>query len=237
MPERYLLGTAPERVVEHARIVHARALGTPTVAVLSSDSGASAELCVVADDRPGLLASISAALAANRLAVLEAQIYSRSRPDGGSEAVDLFFVRAPGVIAAEELRRTAHKVECDLAAILDDRLVADELVRPRIEAVQSARRSPSIKTEVIVDNRASAGLTVVEVFTRDRPALLYLLARAFRDLKLSIQIAKINTEGTRVADVFYVSDANGSKLESVERIDEVRSRIKASLERIVSEGS
>lgn len=237
MPERYLLGTAPERIAEHARIVLSRTSGAPSVAVLSTESGASAELCVVADDRSGLLACIAAALATNRLAVLEAQIYSRTRPDGSSEAVDLFFVRGAGELSTEELHRTAHKVERDLADMLEGRVSADEIVRPRIEAFRSERRSPPVRTEVAIDNRASAGLTVVEVFTRDRPALLYLLARSFRDLKLSIQIAKINTEGTRVADVFYVSEANGTKLDSVERIEEVRSRIKASLEPIASEGS
>jgi [protein-PII] uridylyltransferase len=237
MPERYLLGTAPERILQHARVVLARSPGAPSVAVLSTDSGASAELCVVADDRPGLLAAIAAALAANRLAVLEAQIYSRTRPDGQREAVDLFFVRAAGDIGDTEFHRTANKVQRDLVDVLAASVSADELVRPRIAAFRSERRSPPVRTEVAIDNRASAGLTVVEVFTRDRPALLYLLARAFRDLELSIQIAKINTEGTRVADVFYVSEATGSKLETVERVEQVRQGILASIAHFASEGS
>ena len=100
-----------------------RAPHRPAVAVLSAPSGASAELCVVADDRPGLLASISAVLAANRLGVLEAQRdNSRTRADGLDEAVDLFFVRAPGDGSLEDVRRSALKAERDLAAVLDGSL-------------------------------------------------------------------------------------------------------------------
>ena len=41
------------------------------------------ELCVAADDRPGLLASIAAALAANRLDILTAHIFVRPLVSGG----------------------------------------------------------------------------------------------------------------------------------------------------------
>ena len=62
-------------------------------------------------------------------------------------------------------------------------------------------------TEVIIDDRASPRHTVIEVFAKDRPGLLYALAKAMHELGLSIALSKINTEGTRVADVFYVSEA------------------------------
>ena len=45
------------------------------------------------------------------------------------------------------------------------------------------------------------------------------------DLGLSIATAKINTEGTRVADVFYVSERDGSKLAPGARTDEVRAKL------------
>ena len=44
-------------------------------------------LCVVAGDRPGLLAGIAAALAANRLDIHAAQIHSRRLADGSQQAV------------------------------------------------------------------------------------------------------------------------------------------------------
>ena len=66
-------------------------------------------------------------------------------------------------------------------------------------------------TEVQVDDRASPRHTVVEVFAKDRPGLLYQLAHALHELGLSIALSKINTEGTRVADVFYVNELDGRR--------------------------
>ena len=63
-----------------------------------------------------------------------------------------------------------------------------------------------------IDDRASARQTVIEVLTRDRPGLLFTLADALHELGLSIAVAKINTEGNRVADVFYVTEADGTKI-------------------------
>ena len=74
--------TAPESIVQHARIVQERGDRVATVGRVPSRHTEAAELCVVADDRPGLLARIAAAITANRLEVLAAQVYSRQCSDG-----------------------------------------------------------------------------------------------------------------------------------------------------------
>ena len=77
-------------------------------------------------------------------------------------------------------------------------------------------------TEVFVDDRASPRHTVIEVFAKDRPGLLHTLAQALHDLGLSIVLSKINTEGSKVADVFYVNELDGSKVEPGERFKTIR---------------
>ncbi len=84
--------------------------------------------------------------------------------------------------------------------------------------------TPHVATEVSVDHRATAH-TVIEVTTRDRPALLFWLANTVQEAGLAISLAKINTEGNRVADVFYVADASGAKLADPARIEELKRRI------------
>jgi len=66
---------------------------------------------------------------------------------------------------------------------------------------------------VLVDHRASEEHTVLEVTTLDRPGVLFIIANTLFELGLSISVAKINTEGTRVADVFYVTEQHGKKVE------------------------
>jgi [protein-PII] uridylyltransferase len=79
-----------------------------------------------------------------------------------------------------------------------------------------------VPTEVVFDNRASPRHTIVDVYARDRPGLLRALAQALHDVGLSIALSKINTEGARVADVFYVREADGSKVVPGARQDEIR---------------
>ena len=86
-----------------------------------------------------------------------------------------------------------------------------------------------------VDDRASPKYTVIEVVARDRPGLLFALADALYRLGLSIAVAKINTEGSGVADVFYVSEADGRKVAPGKRSQEVQSRLLALLEGLEGE--
>jgi [protein-PII] uridylyltransferase len=238
MPERYLLANAPESIVEHARVVRDRGAHAAHVARVPSRHPEVAELCVVADDRPGLLASIAAAITANRLEVLAAQVYCHARrpvasatpPVGEAEALDVFWVRDRDG-GTEGVEHVMPRLARDLDEVCSGRVDASELLRARLgsNSPWRERPSPAVATEVLFDDRASPSHTVVEVFAKDRPGLLHTLARALHELHLSIAVSKINTEGTRVADVFYVTEAPGTKI-SPRRHDEVRAALVRAVE-------
>ena len=232
MPERYLLANAPESIAAHAAASLARGEGGGAkrvhAALLPSRHPEFAELCVVAADRPGLLARIAAAITAGRLEVLAAQVYSRPRAGSVAgkddvEAVDLFWVR-DRVDGAEGAARATARLARDLDDVCSGAVDPDELLRRRTGTASPWRErpSPAVLTEVVVDDRASPRHTVVEVFAKDRPGLLYTIARAMHELGLSIALSKINTEGTKVADVFYVTELDGSKVSSGERFKAIR---------------
>jgi [protein-PII] uridylyltransferase len=228
MPERYLLANRPESIVHHARVVGERGARAAHVALVPYRHPDAAELCVVASDRPGLLASIAAAMTANRLEVLAAQVYSRSTGDeergrgsGAVEAVDLFWVRDEGGL--EGVERALGRLARDLDDVCAGRVDPAALLASRVgsRSPWRERPSPAVPTEVLVDDRASPRHTVVEVFARDRPGLLYVLARGLHELGLSIVLSKITTEGTRVADVFYVNELDGKKVTPGPRYREI----------------
>jgi [protein-PII] uridylyltransferase len=99
-----------------------------------------------------------------------------------------------------------------IADLVSGRIAASTLLERRSKLPNWARTGPRIKTEIGVDNKASRQYTVVDVYTRDRPELLYAIANTLHRHGLSIALAKVNTEGRRVADVFYVQSAEGGKL-------------------------
>lgn len=230
MPDRYLLANAPEAIVAHARVALEReATGARVHASLvPSRHPEVSEICVVAGDAPGLLARIAAAITASRLEVLGAEVYSRTIRSAGrggaeqTEAVDLFWVRdARG--GADGVAQALPRLLRDLERVCSGEVAAEDLLAERVGASPWRERpSPAVLSEVVVDDRASPRHTVVEVFAKDRPGLLYSLAGAFHGLGLSIALSKINTEGTKVADVFYVNELNGAKVAVGPRFREIR---------------
>ncbi len=218
MPPRYVLATRPESIAAHARIARSRGHRQVAVGLGPHPSAAHVEVCVVARDRPGLLARIAAALAASRLEVSAAFINTR----GEGEAVDIFVVRDPG----ESIGQKLAQVETDLIELCEDRVAPGDLVASRLgESLPWAtRKTPDVRTRVVFDDRTSPHSTIIEVFAKDEPGLLFRLAHALDAAGVSIVLSKINTEGTKVADVFYVQEVDGRKV-AANRLAFIRERL------------
>jgi [protein-PII] uridylyltransferase len=233
LPERYLLANPTPAIVAHADLARAQAAkrGDVELARVPSRHPEAAEICVAATDRPGLLAAITAAFAASRLEVHAAEIHSREVEPGFVQALDLFWVRDRGE-GVEGVDRAIPNLVRDIRAVLAGDVDATELARRRGTSAWGDRPSPHVAARVALDPAASSRHTVLEVVARDRPGLLFTVAGALHKLGLSIAVAKINTEGTRVADVFYVSEADGSKIAPGRRSQEIHDGVQAALDRL-----
>jgi [protein-PII] uridylyltransferase len=230
LPERYFYANDPQAIVEHALFAHAAQSRVSSVRQ-AAVSHPYFELWVVADDRPGLLATITATLSHSKLKVRSAQVYSWIGQDGQSRSLDIFWVRGPE--DEERAERLPPRIERELDRMLSNPAPPDELERRVLSGARSGgAHKTQIATEVNVDNKSGSNYTVIEVITRDRPALLFILSNALQQLGLSIWFAKINTEGERVIDVFYVSDAERRKLLDTADIARVKSAISSAVERL-----
>jgi [protein-PII] uridylyltransferase len=137
-------------------------------------------------------------LALHRVSVLRAQAWSTS--DG--LALQRFAVLAPGSLRWERLG-------ADLEAAWAGRLA----VEARLERkARDYRPSLPVVPDVRVLAEESAHSTVVEVRAPDALGLLHAIAAALGDLDLDVRVAKIDTRGDRVVDVFYVRSPWGAKL-------------------------
>jgi [protein-PII] uridylyltransferase len=232
MPERYLYANDPDQIIEHCRFARQALAERFLVRVLGTDEPY-VELAFVADDRPGLLAQITAALAVVGAKVVGAQVYSWRDQSGGLRALDLFWVRLGA--RAESLRAALPRIERDFARLLGGEVLPTDLLSASGGPSRwSARPGPKVPTQVSLDNRAATDHTVLEIITRDQFGLLFWLSHTIQEMELTISLAKINTEGNQVADVFYVQDARGSKLTEPDRIEELKNRISATIERLES---
>ncbi|HEX7478338.1 MAG TPA: [protein-PII] uridylyltransferase [Polyangiales bacterium] len=212
MPERYLLANSPGEIRAHQRSARDRSAG-PLVRVAQTSFGAGThEVIVVTEDRPGLLAALTAALSSQRFNVDSAQLYTRKRAGKPDEAFDIFHVTHPGGGAEDGIEDEVAALIRTIQDLVAGTTSAEALAGRRSKMPVWAKSGPRIKTEVVVDNGASSRYTVVDIYTRDRNELLYAIAQTLHHHGLSIVLAKVNTEGRRVADVFYVEAAGGGKL-------------------------
>jgi [protein-PII] uridylyltransferase len=187
------------------------------------------EIGVVVDDKPGTLAAVTAALAANRLRVINAQLYSWQDRAGRTRVLDMFWVRPAG--EPSQVKRQLDRVLSDIEQLLSGEVNADVLLVSRRGSRLSSRPAPEVETVITFDNRGASDHTIVEVIAQDRSGLLYSLARALAAEGLEIALAKINTEGNAVADVFYVADRDGKKVTEPAQLSSLEEKLRLAVRR------
>jgi len=238
MPARYVYTTSAADARRHARawnrvIEASRTQGESAIPVaeIRIEAGSDlAELVIVARDRPGLLADIAAALASQRLAIVTANIHTRSDRD---LAFDVFAVRRVTADAGPPEPDAASRVTRDLVDLELGKVTAAELLARRARPPAWAeRRSPAVRTEIQVHDDASSEFTVLDVFTKDRVGLLHVIAQTLREEKVSIALSKVSTEGDRVADVFYVVDQSSKNKLGPERAQRLVAALRTAIERL-----
>lgn len=228
VPSRYLYATEPEHIALHARMCRKAEQARHFVTVLGTNAPY-VEIGVVVDDRPGTLASITAALAANRLRVISAQLYSWKDRSGRDRVLDLFWVRPSS--DPSQVKKHLDRVLLDVEGLLSGEVNADELLVSRRGSKLSSRPAPEVETYVTFDNRGASDHSIVEVIAQDRSGLLYSLARVLASQGLQVGLAKINTEGNAVADVFYVTDSEGKKVTDPAQLETLEGKLRGAVRR------
>ena len=233
LPDRYFAEQEADKIAAHVRLIRGRKAPC-AMAVTHCERGTYSELVLAADDEPGLLAKVAGVLYANRIDILDAAIYSREpvfplRKRG--EALDVFRIRKePDGAVTEESRIEA--IRRDLEDVLSGRIAVEALVAKRPSPSPFYQRAkPKVPpTEVNVDNDASRTFTIVEVFTEDKPGVLYTITHTLAGQGLDIHRSRVGVAADRVADIFYVRDtASGDKIEDDERIEALSAALKLAL--------
>ena len=195
---------------EHAAVAHRRGESATHVEIWRKLPERIVAIAVIADDRPGLLSRISAALVAHDMDVVAAQAYCRRRADQQMEAVDLVWIRrvpsdsgAPPAVRSRDVLRMGETL--------------DALVRGRASfegAVSFARavRAAEASTRVRFERDPRDGATMLLVEAVDRPGLLLVVSRTLFEERVQIVGSHVTTRGGHVLDRFQVTELDGSPL-------------------------
>jgi [protein-PII] uridylyltransferase len=209
MPDRYRNSFDGASIREHAAIVARRAEAAAHVEIWRREPKEQAALCIVADDQPGLLSLVSAALGAGSLDVVAAQAYTRFPPGRAPEAVD--FVRVRRSADGDFPVRSGDAVR--VAEILSSLITGEA----NVEAIVAGRyRRPlpptGATTRVVFDDAPRGGIAVLTVETFDRPGLLLAITLALFRARVQIVASDVSTEDDRVIDRFTVTELDGSPI-------------------------
>lgn len=216
---RYLLSMTPEDIAEHLRLEWAfsnsREPFVWRVVPRSLGKYGGMEkgwnLTIVSEMTQGLLYKVAGLLTLHNMDIIAAQVFVKKN---GIMILDFQFVSR--VVGTEP---NWSDIEKDLRRLLEHKLALDYRLAQRAVFPRSSR---PIATEVVVDNDSSEDYTILEIYTKNRPGLLYLITKTLAGFEIRVYVAKITTRGDQVADVFYVKDHLGRKLTDPEQIEEIQ---------------
>jgi [protein-PII] uridylyltransferase len=205
MPPGYVARFGADLVAHHLRIVHP-SVGPGQIRVNVVPGAPVSTVITAAQDRPGLLATITGVLAIHNLGVLEARVVTRS--DG--LALDTFRVQdslGSDMIGQGKWPGVRESLEKAVAGEID---LETRLAEKRAAYGRGGETSPP---EVRV--HPSTGGLAIDIRASDRVGLLHDLARAMATLGLEVDLAKIDTRGKEALDVFEVRNPAGHPEEEI----------------------
>ena len=178
------------------------------------------QACFAMPDHPGIFARLAGALALAGANVVDARTYTTT--DGIATAA--FWIQDAGGKPYESARLT--RLQNAVNRTLRGEIVAREALKDK-DRIKKRERDFLVPTRLGFDNTGSDIYTIIEVETRDRPGLLYDLARTLTANNISISSAIIATYGEQAVDVFYVKDLFGLKLHAESKRRTLEARLKA----------
>jgi UTP:GlnB (protein PII) uridylyltransferase len=218
MPARYREAFDATEAREHAAIVSRRGGAPVHLEIWRRIPQGGAILCVVGDDRPGLLCFISAALLVHQMDVIGAKVFTRDAaatgPGRGAEAIDFFTIHRDAALALPVLRADIARVGDVLGALVRGELTVESVVR-QSRALRPAPRGAA--THATFDDGAGDGLAELTVHTFDRPGLLLSITQALFRAEVQIIASEATTRDGRVVDRFSLAELDGSPISRQKR--------------------
>ena len=179
--------------------------------------------CFALADHPGIFSRLAGALALVGANIVDARTYTSK--DGYATAVFWLQDSEGKPYAKSRLSRLQNMI----SRTLKGEIIPREAFKDR-DKIKKRERAFKVPTRITFDNEGSEIYTIIEVDTRDRPGLLFDLARTLAANNINIASAVIATYGEQVVDTFYVKDMVGLKLHSQSRRDALERRLLDAIE-------
>ncbi len=180
------------------------------------------QVCFALSDPPDIFARLAGAIALAGANVVDARTYTSS--DGIATAA--FWLQDRDGRPYERSRLS--RLRTSVGRTLRGEIAAGQALRDK-DRIKRRERDFLVPTRITFDNTGSEIYTIIEVETRDRPGLLYDVARTLTANNVSIASAIIATYGKQAVDVFYVKDLFGLKLHAEPKRRALDARLRSAI--------
>lgn len=214
---RYLMSYRSFEIADHMKVILNRKESSLAMQVTHNHEKCFTEVILSTVDIPGLFTKIAGVMAANKVNILGAQIFTQKN----GIAMDILHVGVDGNIYDDS--RKWKTIETHLLAVLEGREFVENLVnKSESSLLDLSHNVPTSAPRVSIDNEVSNEYTVVDISTKDKVGLLYQMTNSLKNLGLYIGVSKITTKGDCAGDTFYVQDIFGHKLVDQAKCEELK---------------
>lgn len=220
MPDSYFSAHSPKSIANHIKIINKAGSDIATDLVHHPREEYDEFIFWGKDDKK-IIYKICGVLTANNVNILGARIVTTN--DG--RVLDVFYVNKLGKSTSDEIELW-EKINTDLIQVIKGKKDVEQLVNKRKSGAAFYEKViPKYPPRIEIDNNSSDSSTVIDIYTHDRPGLLYDVAKTLGKLRLNISFAKISTKVDQVVDVLYISTRAGKKIEDPKRIERIKNAL------------
>jgi [protein-PII] uridylyltransferase len=200
----YLAAFKPDEIANHLQAMSQ----SEKVSVLFQQSGNFTDVTFIAHDSPGVLSKFCGVLSANDANILNAEVFTRR--DG--IVIDKFRVVEFGsntALSEDHLSR----IKRDVTGVIEGNIeIAHIIEQHRVRWKRRIRiMNPNTRCDVQFEDHPQ--FTIIDIYAPDMLGLLYHITDTIARLGLNISFAKIATRVDGIVDSFYLSNADGKKLD------------------------
>ena len=205
----YFLREGTENIIWHTQIITDHGSSeSPVIAIRETcdlDFIGATQIFIFMKDQPNLFAVTTATLDQLNLNIQDARIMTSNNRN----AVDTYIVLDEN---GESIGNDPQRIE-EIKRTLTHALSTPEDYSSVIQ-IRTSRmlKQFQIPTQVTLSNDPILKHTVLEVIAADRPGLLARVGEFFMTNNLLMHSAKIMTEGERISDIFFITDAKGDPI-------------------------
>lgn len=219
LSDDYFLRYSADEIAWHTiAIAASEEADLPLVLLRPQTQRGSAEIFVYTKNETGIFSICTASIDQLGLTILDARIITTD----DQYVLNSFQVLEQSGEAINDLHQ-----EIQICSSLRQNLRNKAVVKTPINVHKQSRQARHfpIETRITFLDDPKNHHTILELITTDRAGLLSTIGQAFSALDIQLHDAKITTIGSRVEDMFYISDQLGQPIEDEARKQQLRDKI------------